>query len=296
MNTAVAAALCATIGFAAGDVFTALFARRVSGRASMFLLTAIKLLLYVPFMLLWRHEYQAVDSQSIAWILLLGVLFTIAYLGFNIAFEIGKNPALIGVVAGCFPASASAVAILFLGQRPSPTTIFLLITVLIGVIMIGLPKNWRKSLKLDKGIALALLPLVFWGVYGALLNEPVNRIHTQHGWFVVQSLVALVMLLLVSLAFNGRIPSYFGATIRKRALHYALIAGAIIGTAEALQALALGSGKQLVIIETLLGSYPAAYFLIAHRIFREPLVRRQWMGIVVVTICIILLSLGAASI
>ena len=294
MNTAIAAALFATIGFAAGDVFTALLARKVSGRASMFLLTTIKLLLYVPFILLWWHEYQAVDGQSAAWIVLLGVLFTIAYIGFNIAFEVGKNPALVGVVAGCFPASASLVAIVFLGQRPSAATIVLLLTVLGGIVTVGLPENWRKSFSLDKGIALAILPLVFWGIFGALLNEPVRRINTPHGWFVVQSLVALVMMVLVSLVFNRHIPSYLRGTNRKRVWHYAIIAGAIIGTAEALQALALGSGKQLVIIETLLGSYPAAYFLIANRVFREPLIKRQWVGVVVVIISITMLSLRAA--
>lgn len=295
MNTAIAAALFATVGFAAGDVFTALYARRVSGRASMFTLTTIKLLLYVPFIILWRHEYNSVDGMSLAWIALLGVLFTIAYLGFNLALEVGKNPALVGVVAGCFPASASVVAILFLGQRPSVSTVALLIIVLVGVITVGLPENWQKSLKLDKGIALALLPLVFWGVFGALLNEPVRRINTPHGWFVVQSLVALVMMLLVGISFNLKIPSFVRATTHKRAWHYALIAAAIIGTAEALQALSLGSGKQLVVIETLLGSYPAAYFLIANRVFREPLIKRQWVGIVVVILSITLLSLSATS-
>lgn len=295
MNTPVAAALFATIGFAAGDVFTALLARKVSGRASMFLLTSIKLLLYLPFILLWRHEYQAVDGQSLAWIVLLGALFTIAYIGFNIAFEVGKNPALIGVVAGCFPASAALVAIVFLGQRPSVATIVLLFIVLGGVITIGLPENWRKSFKLDKGIALALLPLVFWGIFGALLNEPVQRINTAHGWFVVQSLVAVVMMILVGFVFNRHIPSYLSDTNSKRVWHYAIIAGIVIGVAEASQALALGSGKQLVIIETLLGSYPAAYFLIANRVFREPLIKRQWIGIVVVIISITLLSLSATT-
>ena len=130
MNSAIIAALLATTGFASGDVFTALFARRVSGKASMLLLTVIKLLLYVPFIILWRREYIGIDGQTISWIILLGILFTIAYIGFNLALQLGKNPALVGVVAGCFPATASFVAIVFLGQRPSIATIILLIAVL----------------------------------------------------------------------------------------------------------------------------------------------------------------------
>jgi drug/metabolite transporter (DMT)-like permease len=295
MDAAVVAALFATTGFAAGDVFTALYARRVNGRASMFLLTSIKLLLYVPFMLFWRHEYASVDSQSIAWIVLLGALFTIAYIGFNLAFEMGRNPALVGVVAGCFPASASVVAIFFLGQRPSPATLVLLFAVLTGVIMIGLPENWRKSMQIDQGVLLALVPMVFWGIFGALLHEPVVRINTPHGWFVVQSLVAVVMVLLVCLVFNRHIPGFLGETNRKRVWRYAITAGVILGIAEALQALSLGGGKQLVIIEALLGSYPAVYFLIANRVFREPLIKRQWLGIILVIIAITLLSLTAAT-
>lgn len=295
MNAAVVAALCATFGFAAGDTFTALLARRVNGRASMLLLTTFKLLLYVPWIVLWRHEFTHVDGQSWAWIALLGVLFTIAYVGFNMAFEVGKNPALVGVVAGCFPASASFVAILFLGQRPSLITVVLLVTVLVGVVLIGLPENWRKALEFDKGVLLALLPLVGWGVFGALLHEPVQRIHTAHDWFVVQALVAMIMVLSVALLYNRAMPSLIRHTTRKKAWPFALAAGVIIGTAEALQAYGLGSGHNIVIIEALLGSYPAAYFLIAHRIFHEPLARRQWLGIGVVAVAIVLLSTTATT-
>src|SRR5882724_11243204 len=106
MHGAIIAALGATVGFAGGDVFTALYARHVSGKASMLLLTILKLLLYVPFIILWRHEFRGLDGQTLAWLVLLGILFTIAYLGFNMALQLGKNPALVGVVAGCFPASA----------------------------------------------------------------------------------------------------------------------------------------------------------------------------------------------
>lgn len=295
MNPAILAALIATVGFACGDVFTALLARKVSGRASMFLLVAMRLLLYVPFIMLWQEEFAKLRVASLLWILLLGVLFTIAYLGFTKALEVGKNPALVGVVAGCFPASASFVAIAFLGQRPTLATITLLITVLAGVILIGLPDEWRTSLKIDKGIALALLPLVFWGVFGALLSKPVGLIGSPHAWFVVQSLVVVVMLFGVLILYNRNIPVFIKNTSRAGAWRFALPAGIIIGLAEAVQALALGSGKQLVIIEAVLGSYPAVYFLIAHKTFHEPLRARQWTGISIVAVSIALLSSGITT-
>ena len=79
----ITAALLATIGFASGDVFTAVLARRVSGKASMLLLTSIKLAMYLPFMLLAGSEFNHIDPTSWAWIIALGLLFTIAYAGFN---------------------------------------------------------------------------------------------------------------------------------------------------------------------------------------------------------------------
>lgn len=124
MQEAVAAALVATLGFAGGDVFTAILARWVSGRASMLLLTVIKLLLYLPFIILWRHEFAAVNGKVLAWTIPLGVIFAAAYFGFNKAFEAG-NAALVGVIVGAFPASAALVVIVFLGQRPSLVTIAL---------------------------------------------------------------------------------------------------------------------------------------------------------------------------
>jgi drug/metabolite transporter (DMT)-like permease len=295
MDTAIIAALCATLGFAVGDVFTALFARRVSGEASMALLTGLRLLLYAPAMLLWRNEYSALSGVSIAWIVLLGILFTAAYLGFNLAMATGKNPALVGVVAGSFPASASFVAVVFLGQRPTVLPAALLLAVLLGVLLIGLPDNWRSSLKVDRGIALALIPLVCWGVFGALINKPANLINTQHSWFVVQSLVVVIMTIVAALISNKRLPNFISETGRTRSWHLVLPAGIIIGLAEAAQALSLGSGKEIVIIETLLGSYPAAYFLIANRIFKEPIHMRQIVGVIVVAVSILLLSSGVVS-
>jgi drug/metabolite transporter (DMT)-like permease len=211
------------------------------------------------------------------------------------AFEVGKNPALVGVVAGCFPASATVVAVLFLGERPSLLTLCLLITVLVGVVLIGLPEKWRTSVVIDKGILLSLLPLICWGIFGALLNEPVRRIHTPHAWFVVQSLVAVVMMFGTLGLYNKGIPAIVRLTTRNKAWKFVVPAGIAIGLAEALQAFSLSSGREIIIIETLLGSYPAAYFLIAHKIFKERLLSRQWAGISVVVISIVLLSVSATS-
>lgn len=295
MDAIILAAFAATIGFASGDVFTALFARRASGNASMLFLTTIKLALYVPFIVWLWPEFMHVDGYVVWWAVLLGTLFTVAYVGFNKALEVSDNPALVGVIAGCFPASAAFIAIVFLGQRPTLQTLSLLVVVLAGVVLIGLPEKWRTSLRPDKGLLFALLPLVGWGVFGALLHLPVNYINTAHGWFVVQALVAGVMFVATIGLYNKQIPALVSRATHKKAWLFALVAGIIIGVAEALQAFSLGSGQQLVIVEALLGSYPAAYFLIAHRIFREPLHARQWVGIAAVATAIILLSVSAAS-
>lgn len=295
MNSAIAAALVATAGFASGDVFTALLARKVSGRASTFLLISIKFLLYAPFALLWRHDFTGLRLASLDWIVPLGILFTISYAGFVKALEVAENPALAGVVAGCFPASASFVAIVFLGQRPTLATFLLLIVVLAGVIAVGLPDDWRRSVKLEKGVALALVPMVGWGVFGALVHEPVRMIGKPHAWFVVQFLVVTIMVLCVCILYNNTIPACFKQPARHKAWKFALLAGVIIGLAEAAQTFALGSGKQIVIIETVLGSYPGAYFLVAHKIFHQPLRPRQLAAIVVIAVSIALLSSGITT-
>jgi drug/metabolite transporter (DMT)-like permease len=294
MHTAIAAALIATTGFALGDTFTAILARRVNAQASMLLLTTIKLLLYVPFIIAWRHEFASLNETALAWSIPLGVVFAAAYLGFIKALEVG-HAALVGVIAGSFPAVAAVVVIVFLGQRPSAETIMLLLAVLVGVTLIGLPLKIRESFKsVDKGTLLAFVPMVCWGVFGAFIKKPIQAVNTPHNWFVVQAIVAAVVVLIVCITYNRGIPGHIRHTHKKRAWKYALIAGAIIGTAEAAQALALGRGST-VIIETLLGSYPAVYFLIAHKLFDEPLYKRQWAGIVLTAAAIILLSASGLS-
>jgi len=295
MDVAIAAALTATIGFAGGDVFTALFVRKVSGDASMLLLTILKLSLYVPFALVLHNEFSHIDGYVLWWSALLGALFFVAYWGFNQGLHVAKDPALVGVVAGCFPASAAVVGIVFLHQRPSMFTLLLLALVLIGVVLIGMPENWRKSFALDKGVLFALLPLTFWGIFGMLLHKPVGHLGTAHAWFVVQTLIASVMVAGALLLYNRRSVGIVRETQRKKAWLLVLFAGIAIGVAELLQTYALGSGKNLIIIEALLGSYPAVYFLMANRIFREPLRRAQWAGIILVAVTIVLLSIGGTS-
>ena len=295
MDLAITAALLATIGIASGDVVTALLARKVSGSASMLLLTLLKVLLYAPFALVLHKEFGHIDGYVLLWSAVLGALFFAGYWGFNTGLQTAKNPALVGVVAGCFPASAAVVGIVFLHQRPSLGTLLLLALVLVGVVLIGLPQNWRRSLQLDKGMVFSLLPLVCWGVFGMLLHKPVTHLATAHAWFVVQTLVAVTMAVLALLLYNRRSVSTVRETHRKKAWNFVLWAGLILGVAEALQAYSLGSGQNLIIIEALLGSYPAAYFLMAYRVFREPLRRPQWAGIVLVVITIALLSTGGTS-
>ena len=60
----------------------------------MFLLVVIKILLYLPFIVLWQNEFNRLTTDSLAWILLLGILFTIAYFGFTKGLEVGKKSSL----------------------------------------------------------------------------------------------------------------------------------------------------------------------------------------------------------
>jgi drug/metabolite transporter (DMT)-like permease len=260
----------------------------------MLLLTLLKLLLYAPFALVLYKEFSQIDSYVIWWSALLGALFFVSYWGFTKGLQVAKDPALVGVVSGCFPATAAVVGIVFLHQRPSAFTLLLLGLVLVGLLLISAPENWRKSSTLDKGILLALLPMICWGVFGMLLHKPIGHLGTAHAWLVVQTLVAAATSVAALLLYNRRSVDIIRDTHRKHAWLLVLSAGIILGAAEAFQAYSLGSGKNLIVIEALIGAYPAAYFLMANRIFREPLRKLQWAGIVLVIITTVLLSIGGA--
>jgi drug/metabolite transporter (DMT)-like permease len=120
-------------------------------------------------------------------------------------------------------------------------------------------------------------------------------LHTPHAWFVVQSLVVVIMVLVSGAISGRRIPGFINETRTTRSWSLVIPAGIIIGLAEAAQAFSLGSGQQLVVIETLLGSYPAVYFLIANKIFKEPIRIRQGIGVAVTAVAIALLSTGIAT-
>lgn len=290
MDVAIAAALSTTIGFSLADVATALFAKRVSGRTTMLVLTVLKLLIYIPFFILWWPEFASVSAEALLWIIPLGIVFTIAYFGFNLGLEVG-NPALVGVIAGSFPAVATAIAIIFLGQRPSILTLCLIGAVVVGVICIGLPKDWRKSFAWDKGILYALLPMIGWGIVTGFLGKTISIVGTDHGWFVVQGLMTVVMVLITCTVFNRKIVPMVCKAHAAKVWWLVAAAAVAVSFSEAMQALALGAGPTILTIG-IIGAYPAVYFLIAHQVFKEPLYARQWVGIAAVAVAVVCISIG----
>ena len=294
MDIAIASALTAAVGFAFGDIATAKLARKFSGRMTMFWLSMLKAAAYLPFVALWWVDFTFLTPEAALWSAALGIVFAVAYLGFNLALQVG-HPALVGVIAGSFPAVASLIAIVFLGQRPSPLTIAMLVIILLGVGVLGLPDNWRKSLKLDKGTLLALVPMVCWGIFTGLLSIPIGMIDTPHNWFVVQYIVALMLVLTSLVVFNKGVPQLAKQAKGKFAAIWLGVAVLFIGGSELLQALALGAGStNTTLVAALLGSYPAVYFLLADRIFKERLIPRQWIAAMVVLGSIIVLSVAGS--
>lgn len=294
MDIAIAAALTAAVGFALGDIATAKLARKFNGRMTMFWLSVLKAVAYLPFVVLWWADFAALTPVAAIWSAVLGVVFAIAYLGFNLALQVG-HPALVGVIAGSFPAIASLIAIVFLGQRPSILTVVMLIIILLGVGVLGLPENWRTSLKLDKGTLLALVPMVCWGIFTGLLSIPIGQIDSPHNWFVVQYIVSIMLVVTSFVVFNKGVPKIVRQVKGAFVAIWLTVAVLFIGGSELLQALALGAGKiNTTLVAALLGSYPAVYFLLADRIFKERLLPRQWIAAMVVLGSIIILSVAGS--
>lgn len=284
------AALVGVLGFTSGDIFTAITTRKITANKAVLIITLIKTLIYVPFVWIWRSELANLDLNSILWILGLGTLFAISYRAFFMALEIG-NATVVGVIAGVFPAVASLVSIVFLGERPSWILIFLLVSVIFAAVWLGLMSAGKDKFTFDKGTKLALFVMIAWGFCFGLRKYPIDTINSSHSWLIVQFGIALTMTVILFISFRKYARSSIQiSSYTKKILILIVISALAVGIGEGSESLALASSNTTP-VAIVSGSYPALYAILSRIFFKDPVNKKQWLAIGYIALAIIILGL-----
>jgi len=228
-----------------------------------------------------------------AWVVISGLISTVATLGFYRSLEIGTL-SIVAPVCSVYPALTLLLSI-YTGERVSLIHIAGIIVSLAGVVLAStsfapLPTDvvrpgGHPHGHLTRGVGLALIASAMYGVNFWIIGY---RIVTQLGGSMTvwsNRIPGTVLLVLMAPLTKQSI----GLPRRK---NWPLIAGIGVFDAGAFIASSLGLRTGHVAIVTVIGSlFSAVTVFLAWIILRERLERTQWLGIFLIFIGIVLVSI-----
>lgn len=286
--TAIFFALISYLGWGAGDVSGAVVSRKL-GAYSTSLWAYFLGWIFLGFLIPSRlSDLQHLTPNILVLNLILGLIGVVSTLAFNEALRVG-NASLVGTIASSFSALVVIFSIIFLGENINVLQSVAIFVIFIGIILstLDIEQIKGRNLKLNKGIILALLTMLIWGLYFTFIKIPVRQI----GWFwpayISLSMFPVVFLLTKLRKIKIYRPSYRGA------LFPLLAAVILLRTAELSFNVAISKGLT-AIVAPIAGSYPTFFAPLAAFVFKDPITKQQITGIITTLIGIVFLSFVSA--
>lgn len=277
-------AIVSFIGYGVGDIFGTIATRKLGGFSTTLWTLIIGTLLfslYIPFA--W-NELEAMSTTLFFQTVGIGILFIVALVAFYQALKIDSS-SVVGTIASSFAAVTVVLSIVFLKEQISLPQTLSIVIIFLGVIMSSLELNRlkRDKLTLSKGIILALVAMIFWGIYFTFIKIPVSKI----GWFWPTYITYLSFpLMLFFLKFKKM---KIKKPTLKSGLMPIIISVILTGSAEFSYNFAISKG-QVSLIAPIAGSYPTLFVLLSFIIFRDSITKQQLFGIIITLLGIVLLA------
>lgn len=278
-------ALISYFGWGVGDIFGAITTRKIGSFATAFwvsLLGSVIFTLYVPFDL---ANLNQLTFSVLLLNILLGVIFIGGNLCLNEAFRL-SNVSLTGTIVSSYAALTVVLSILFLHETITLSQSAAIVIIFVGILLSTLDFADLKSRKLitNRGVKLAWLAMVSYGVYFAFIKIPVKEI----GWFWPNYLTFLLFPLIYLYSKLQGIalqkPNYKNALLPMIVCTLLLRIGDFsfnIGISQGLTA----------IVAPIAGAYPTLFAVLGFLVFKDPIKRQQVVGIIVTLIGIVALSI-----
>lgn len=280
-------ALISYLGWGVGSVFSTISARKLGGFSTIFWLSLVGLLLttwYTPFVL------DSLKNLTIPVLIISIIVGLLGWIGGITGYEALRftNPALIISIEGSYPVLAVILSLILFKESITPVQAISIMIIFVG--LITMTWNFKQLLKgnskIDKGIFLALVTLVCYGFYGALIKIPVHAI----GWFwpVYFSLALLPLFYFYAKWRHIEIASMTS----NRVLLPVLLTVVLFRTAEFSYNFAISKGL-VAIVAPIAGASPTLFVVLAFLIFKDPITKQQILGIITTLVGIVLLSLSS---
>jgi drug/metabolite transporter (DMT)-like permease len=277
-------ALVAHVGWATGDILGATVSRKIGGYSTTFWSYVVRipvLALYLPF------DLENVRAVTLLDIGVSGALSVVALVGTVFFFDAfrGGNASLVGTIGSAFTVPTVILSVIFFGERLDAYQTFAIVVIVVGLVITSLDLGTlRQGVGLDRSVGMALLAMLCWGIYYALIRIPVERI----GWFLptyISFFFAPFVLLLMRMQrvplrsplAEGAGMAFIGMQVLVTAANFGYNIGITSGYTS--------------IVAPIAGAYPILFVFISALTFKEPLKAQQLWGIVISLVGILALSL-----
>ena len=263
--------LISYVGWGSGDVFGTFATRKIgSFRTTFWVYVAGSIIagFYIPFAI---ADLQHITPTLLLLNILLGSLYVAGNLTFNEALRRSSAP-IVGTIGGAFAVVTILLSFIFLGENLSMTRTLLIILVFIGVYITTMSHNQKIDKGFTSGIVLSLISCVTWGIYFTF-NKVLMR---SMGWFW-PNYIPMLLFPIIGLYMKWKKVSLAVPKIS--------VALPIVLSTVALRsgdfAYNIGAGLGLTAtIAPFGGAYPTLFAVLSYFVFRDPLNRRQIIGII----------------
>ena len=260
----------------------AIVARRMNSSSLVFWGAVITIILgafLIPFQIQYLQFYT-IGLLLFNLFLGVGALFS-GTLVYYEALKVG-NRALVGTIASSFPFVTVIVSFLFLGERVSSAQFWSMVVIFTGLFLSII--NWQRSQNWwSKGIILATVTMVSWGLYFAFLKILIVKV----GWFWPNYIAFAFFPVLIVYMRARKIP--FEPLTKNKIAMLLIAATFLVRLAEFAYSLGISFG-QVAVVAPIAGSNPTLFVLLAFLIFKDPISRQQILGIITTLAGIVLLS------
>ena len=282
-------ALVALVGWGAGDIFITKSSRLIGSGLTTFWWLVFNLLLsllYLPF------APPITNWTMMAAALVMGLVSVLSVLWYIRALEIG-NASLVGTISGSFAVITVPLSIILFNEHLLPLQLIGIFLILSGLILASLKKEAIREIKTgkvfsDPGSGLALLVMVIWGFYWALIRIPVETL----GWYWAGIPTYFYFLILPIIGVIKKNP--VALLSKNHALLILLVASLLTISANYAFNIGLTHGYSSI-VAPIAGSSPVLFLILSRIVFRDKLSSQQKVGIIITLVGILLIAFSSGS-
>lgn len=277
-------ALISFIGWGVGDVLVAITARRIEPYSASFWSMFLTVILFSPHALYTTDDLVKLTPQLLLLIIFLAILLVGGILSYRKALRVG-NPALVGTIGAAFTAVTTILAVIFFHEYLNILQFSIVSLIFLGLFLstFDIKEIIKRKVKFDRGIILALISMLTWGVYFAFIKIPVREI----GWFW-PFYISFMLFPILYIFMRIRSIPLSKPTVNNVFIPL-VVSTFIVRVAEFSFSLGISRGFTSI-VAPIAGGAPALFVVLAFFIFKDPISRQQIAGIVTTLIGIVLLS------